>query len=109
MAKTLKNSTFFNTKVSVNIEVCLRHLYSSNTTFFINLLDGTWVVYQWYNREMIKAESLGQLLKKTYKIDLDTFHCYATPLSKEEKDIIIEIFLLNDNFNLDTDEMYKIQ
>ena len=109
MNKTLKNSTFFNTQVAVNVKMCLRQLFPENTTFFISLLDGTWVLYQWSNREMIKAESLGDLLEKTYKMSINMFHCYAVPLTEEEKEVIIEIFLLNDNYNLNADEMYKVQ
>ena len=108
MKKTLKISTLFNTPVKVTATLSLSQLFHPRTTFFMKFIGGGWVMYQLENKELKKAESLTKLLKDSFKVDLNMFYGLATVMTAAEKDVILEIFLVNDNYNLDVDEMYKI-
>lgn len=108
MQKTLKSDNFFYTPVVIKIETSIAQFFDPRTTFVLKLEDGTWVHYQLKFNEFFKAKTLADLLEMTYKIDELQFFCYAMELPQAEKDILEEVFSLNDNFNLDPDKMYKL-
>lgn len=106
--KTLNIESLFKTAVKVELNLDISQLFSPETTFLFQLIDGSWVHYALKYNELIKGDTLGKLLQKTYKISAEMFlDCYATPLTEAEKSLINEVFWLNDNYNLST-EMYKI-
>lgn len=108
MLKTLKLDTLYSTPTIVTVTTTLADLFDPKTTFFIKLLDHTWVMYQLHNKEMVKADSLHALLKKTFKMDVAMFYGIATEMNEQEKQVIEDIFNINDNFNISKDSMYKL-
>jgi hypothetical protein len=106
--KTLKIDTLYTTKVGVTLETSLQFIFKPNTSIFLKLIDGTWVLYQLKFREFHKADSLEELLNATFQVDLPTFYVYAQEMSFPETKLINSIFESNDNFNLDMSIMYKL-
>ena len=108
MVKTLNLQNLYNTPVDVKVKTTLKRLFAPTTSIFIKLTDNSWVLYQLKFKELIKKETLAELLEVTFSIDEDMFSCFAEPCTEAEITVIESIFLLNDNYNLDTSIMYKM-
>jgi|TARA_R110000822_G_scaffold152112_9_gene291392 hypothetical protein len=109
MGKTLKFDTFYNTEVTVTGKYSLTQLFDPRTTFIFKLADNQWVMYQYHFKEMKKAASLGALMDKSFGITEETFFMHAIKLNLAEANIISDIFLENDNYNLDEKHLYKMK
>lgn len=99
--KTLHFDTFFNTAVPVSVHMTLSDLYHPRTSFLIQLLDGSWVQYQFSNQELIRGRTLQELLDKSYEIDTKHFlEYFAYEPTESELEVIKDVFSYNDNFNI---------
>ena len=106
-SKVLKIDSLFYTPIEITI--VLADIFPNNYTFFFRLLDRTWVQYQLKNREVIKGDTLNNLMILTFGQDFGYHEFRYEILQKvegKEANIICEIFERKDNFNLDKDGLY---